>query len=574
MKIHFQVNGETPKNASKFLIKLPLTSQKKKRKQIPNDDACDSGSDLEIIESNPEKKLKSNDGSEVAKFDKEKSKKLDKSLENKSGAKGVGNKGVNSPKPMGDANMLEKMLYRKSSENDPEEKSPKNADTELSKSAPEVDEVIDLDEEEGAKNSGGDKEEAKVEADQQSDKSSNEKDEISVENLSECSEKVSKDDESVEAKQEETHKEEISEDIHEDVESSKKSRRTLERKVRSPPVAKEDQNKESESEIKAVSDADEKVANKEEQNENRNSSSFSDSDDSGASKSGSGKDKDSDKDKDSKDSNCHTPRQRKSLPSAGSEKKILEKQKAKEERERKIQEEKLQRQREKDEKERQRKKEKEEKEEQRRKEREEKEEQRRKEREEKEEQRRKEKEEKEEQKRKEKEEKEKKRLAELEMKNEERRKKEEAKEEERRKKEDERRKKELEKEEAENKKKKAAEAFTKFFISAKPVEKSDDRLSVDSDVHPVQTNFMPFRVKDHMKLAPLHRKMLARNEKETLEQILEKDEVESKENLYLGCLKSGKITPGKDTRTLGVEDDSSDEVVIVGKLVCVFFYEL
>ncbi|XP_037811592.1 chromatin assembly factor 1 subunit A [Lucilia sericata] len=226
--------------------------------------------------------------------------------------------------------------------------------------------------------------------------------------------------------------------------------------------------------------------------------------------------------------------------------------KAREEKERKLQEEKLKKQQEKEEKELAKKRE----------------------REEKEEQRRKEREEKEEQKRKERDEKERKRLAELEVKNEEKRKKNEAREEELRKKEEERKRKEQEKEEAELKKKKAAQAFTKFFVAKTP---NQAQLKNEEDSNTGDDNkllaFRPFQVKGDMKLAPVIRKIFTPEAKNRLDNLLgckndDDDEEEDvvrrkplpKTQLYLSELRSGKILPGKWRRP---STESKDDVILV-----------
>ncbi|XP_073833920.1 chromatin assembly factor 1, p180 subunit [Musca autumnalis] len=233
------------------------------------------------------------------------------------------------------------------------------------------------------------------------------------------------------------------------------------------------------------------------------------------------------------------------------QKKLLEqRQKAREEKERKLQEEKRKKQQEKEEKELAKKRE----------------------REEKEEQKRKEREEKEEQKRKEREEKERKRLAEIEAKNEEKRKRNEAKEEELRKKDEERKRKEQEKEEAELKKKKAAEAFTKFFVAKAP---SANQQNLEDDENTGDGTkslaFRPFQIKGDMKLAPINRKILSEDSKNRIDHLLglrsdddEEDIVRAKplpkSKLYLSELRSGQILPGKWRRP---STDSKDDVVII-----------
>lgn len=179
--------------------------------------------------------------------------------------------------------------------------------------------------------------------------------------------------------------------------------------------------------------------------------------------------------------------------------------------------------------------------------------------------RKKERDEKEDARKKEKEEKEQKRLAELEQRNEEKR----VKDEERKKKdeqrEEERRKKELEKEEEENKKKRASRAFTKFFLQAKPEPKKVDDSSTDSaDVVVQHQNFMPFRIKGDMKLAPPVRRVLGKEHKKCLEEIVLNGKTTDKMELYLSVLKKGLVAPKKGTKTWEVDED---EVILIGKIL-------
>ncbi|CAB3244676.1 unnamed protein product [Arctia plantaginis] len=196
------------------------------------------------------------------------------------------------------------------------------------------------------------------------------------------------------------------------------------------------------------------------------------------------------------------------------------------------------------------------KEEQRRREREEKEEAKRKEKEEKEEQRRKEKEEKEKQKeleRKQKEEKEEQKRKEREEKEEQKRKEKEAKEEEKRKKQEAL---ELEKQEQELKKKKAAEAFTNFFV---PKQKSGKDQAIICSVN--NSMLSNFTVKSDMRLAPLIRVDLTDDKKSNLDNLLEK---QGEDELYLKCLKDGLFKPLFSGKTWPVSDkDEEDDVMIV-----------
>ncbi|XP_067639605.1 chromatin assembly factor 1 subunit A [Eurosta solidaginis] len=226
--------------------------------------------------------------------------------------------------------------------------------------------------------------------------------------------------------------------------------------------------------------------------------------------------------------------------------------KAREEKERKLQEERLQKQREKEAKELERKRE-----------REEREELRRKEREEKDEQKRKEREERDEVKRKEREEKERKRLAEQEVKNEEKRKRNEAKEEELRKKEEERKR----KEEADLKAKKVAEAFQKFFKTKRASNGEDGDAAQQTNRNESYDSkslaFRPFEVKGDMKMAPICRKQLSQERRAQLDEHIgdaNGEAVVEKQELYLAELKCGKIIPGI-WRSISVDTKVSDDDV-------------
>ncbi|XP_017491368.1 PREDICTED: chromatin assembly factor 1 subunit A-B, partial [Rhagoletis zephyria] len=223
--------------------------------------------------------------------------------------------------------------------------------------------------------------------------------------------------------------------------------------------------------------------------------------------------------------------------------------KAREEKERRLQEERSQKQREKEAKELAKKRE-----------REEREEQRRKEREERDDQKRKEREERDEQKRKEREEKERKRLAEQEAKNEEKRKRNEAKEEELRKKEEERKRKEG----ADLKAKKEAEAFQKFFktkcISNGDGDAGQQQAYQDDGCDPETLAFRPFEVKGDMKLAPVRRKQLSPERKQQLDSCVDAcmDSLTKSQDLYLAELKNGKVNPGR-WRRISVDTKASDD---------------
>lgn len=231
-----------------------------------------------------------------------------------------------------------------------------------------------------------------------------------------------------------------------------------------------------------------------------------------------------------------------------SEAKLLEKQRAKDLREKKLNEEKEAKQLERDEKERLRKKE----------------------REDKEEQRRKEKEDKEDQKRKEKEDRDKKKQAEIDAKNEERKKKEEQREQERKQreeqKEQEKRKREEEKiakEEAEIlKKRKIAQAFTKFFVPSKGANRKPDSGDTELSNSNKHQNFMPFCIKGDMKVAPIVRRVLPDEKRQILEDIINSNENYEREKLYLDRLRSNECLPAKDGKTWPNNDA---DVMIIGE---------
>ncbi|XP_030380801.1 chromatin assembly factor 1 subunit A-A [Scaptodrosophila lebanonensis] len=268
--------------------------------------------------------------------------------------------------------------------------------------------------------------------------------------------------------------------------------------------------------------------------------------------------------------------------------KLLEqRKKAREEKERKLQEERMQKQQE----------------------REEREQAKKREREQKEEQRRKEREEKEEQKRKEREERERKRQAEVDSKMEEKRKRNEAKEEVQRKKDEERRRKEQEKEEArekeELKKKRAAESFSKFFVQKQPKPSQDnicdhEQSSCDSGNSQLERKltfrlaFRPFQVKGDMLLAPVLRSTLDEEQRKQLDTLVhhrpqklegagdgdhDDDEEEdivrrkppTRAQLYLSELRLGRHKPKHTQRDAALisrpkDDDDEEDVQIVGDL--------
>lgn len=132
---------------------------------------------------------------------------------------------------------------------------------------------------------------------------------------------------------------------------------------------------------------------------------------------------------------------------------------------------------------------------------------------------------------------------------EERKRKEEAKEEEKRKKEE-------EKLEAERKKQKAASNFTSFFVTKK-LEKSFQEESTTE-----VKNFMPFEVKADMKMAPISRRTLNKEEKLLLDEKCNEGNTQISD-LYLSEIKDKKIIPRKSTKTWPFEA-KEDDVTILG----------
>lgn len=162
---------------------------------------------------------------------------------------------------------------------------------------------------------------------------------------------------------------------------------------------------------------------------------------------------------------------------------------------------------------------------------------------------RKEREEKEAQKR----EKERKRQEEVDAKNEEKRKKDE----EKRKVEEEKLKKEQ----------KSAAIFQKFFVVKKPSEEkrvSDDETSKES-TEVGATKFMPFQVKENMRLAPVTRHRLSEEQKLSLEKILESSEV-NRDCLYVAEIKKPSYAIKSCASTLPTEEDS-DDVMVIGEYI-------
>lgn len=140
---------------------------------------------------------------------------------------------------------------------------------------------------------------------------------------------------------------------------------------------------------------------------------------------------------------------------------------------------------------------------------------------------------------------------EKEAKEQERRKREEAKEEERKRKEE-------EKLESERKKQKAASNFASFFVPKKQEIKSTEEESNTN----VQT-FMPFEVKADMRVAPISRRSLKKNEMLLLDDKFNSGTAKNID-LYLAEMKAKKIVTHKSEKTWPLEA-KDDHLVVLGK---------
>lgn len=136
----------------------------------------------------------------------------------------------------------------------------------------------------------------------------------------------------------------------------------------------------------------------------------------------------------------------------------------------------------------------------------------------------------------------------------------------------------MEKIKEEDRKKRAAQAFTKFFVQKKNTPIQDDDTSKDSaesaETTHGKSNFMPFQIHGKMRLAPCVRLEISKSQLGTLDEFLkENNEGES----YLKDLKSGNKIPKKGFKTWPEEEDkddneNDDEVVIIGKIIIISDY--
>lgn len=121
------------------------------------------------------------------------------------------------------------------------------------------------------------------------------------------------------------------------------------------------------------------------------------------------------------------------------------------------------------------------------------------------------------------------------------------------------------------KKKKAAQVFSKFFVAKKKTDSPmvDDDTSKDTAeiVDPpsvVKSNFMPFQIRERMKVAPTLRLHINEEQTKTLDESLKT--VKPLKELYIQELKSGSHKPGSYPNTWQSEDrDDDSDVIAIGK---------
>lgn len=91
----------------------------------------------------------------------------------------------------------------------------------------------------------------------------------------------------------------------------------------------------------------------------------------------------------------------------------------------------------------------------------------------------------------------------------------------------------------------------------------DSNESADS-VGVVKSNFMPFQIREGMKVAPLVRRVLSKDEQKNFDKSFNVDL--PKPSLYLADLKSGSHVPLKSTKIIWPVEEKDDDVMIVGKM--------
>lgn len=129
--------------------------------------------------------------------------------------------------------------------------------------------------------------------------------------------------------------------------------------------------------------------------------------------------------------------------------------------------------------------------------------------------------------------------------------------------------------EEEKRKKQAAQAFSKFFVPKRKADTpmvADDDTSKDSaesvDSVGVKSNFMPFQVRERMKMAPCVRLQIGKDKLRALDELLKSDKPRGE--LYVNQLNSGLHKPLSTQNTWPMEDKDSD-VIAVGELLVMMF---
>lgn len=155
------------------------------------------------------------------------------------------------------------------------------------------------------------------------------------------------------------------------------------------------------------------------------------------------------------------------------------------------------------------------------------------------------------------------------LKEEERKRQLELREEEKRKRDEMTKKKEVEEE---NRKKRAAEAFSKFFV---PKKKAPDMAVIDDDTSKdsaesfesgsaVKSNFMPFQIRERMKVAPLVRRVLTKAQVENFDAKFNTSM--PRESLYIADIKNPLYEKGRCEKTWPIDDKDDDDVIAIGEL--------
>jgi chromatin assembly factor 1 subunit A len=105
-----------------------------------------------------------------------------------------------------------------------------------------------------------------------------------------------------------------------------------------------------------------------------------------------------------------------------------------------------------------------------------------------------------------------------------------------------------------------------FFVAKKPVESKPEEENKTE-----QSNFMPFEIKADMRVAPLIRRNLSKNEKINLDEVIMSSNV-NKSKLYINEIKNKIYNIKKSGRTWPFE--ANDDIVVIGnKFRIIFSYK-